>query len=208
MQSGSRSLSCRPCNKWFAAPRIVFLSAFLFVRDHSLPFWLVRNVLIQFQGRNPEYLKLNMTFAVNVLKSGFIIGLFPKPLKPCVVSIFIPLSLLLRHTLALWHACCRTSIPRFNKRWSLSDLWSRNASQKWTNLEMSGISRFVTLSHLYFSHYTAESQNDLLMWLMSEAKGVERSLEGLTRRLLTVNFAAIHTTSQASDNTLLSTTQC
>jgi len=35
--------------------------------------------------------------------------------------------------------------------------------------------------------------NDMLMWLMSEAKGVERSLEGLARRLLFVNFASIHT---------------
>jgi hypothetical protein len=40
------------------------------------------------------------------------------------------------------------------------------------------------------------------MWLMSEAKGVERSLEGVARRLLFVNFAAIHTTSTASDNIL------
>ena len=30
---------------------------------------------------------------------------------------------------------------------------------------------------------------------MSEAKGVERSLEGLARRLLLVNLGAIHTTS-------------
>ncbi|KAF8271106.1 cytochrome P450 [Lactarius quietus] len=40
-----------------------------------------------------------------------------------------------------------------------------------------------------------DKPNDMLMWLMSEAKGVERSLEGLARRLLVVNFAAIHTTS-------------
>ncbi len=46
-----------------------------------------------------------------------------------------------------------------------------------------------------------ELQNDMLMWLMSEAKGVERSVEGLARRLLTVNFVAIHSTSQASDDT-------
>ena len=38
-------------------------------------------------------------------------------------------------------------------------------------------------------------QNDVLMWLMKEAKGVERSVEGLARRLLLVNFASIHTTS-------------
>ena len=44
----------------------------------------------------------------------------------------------------------------------------------------------------------SDLQNDLLMWLMSEAKGVERSVEGLARRLLLVNFAAIHSTSLAS----------
>ena len=41
-------------------------------------------------------------------------------------------------------------------------------------------------------------QNDMLMWLMTEATGVERSIEGFARRLLLVNFAAIHTTSLAS----------
>ena len=41
-------------------------------------------------------------------------------------------------------------------------------------------------------------QNDMLMWFMNEAKGVERSLEGVARRMLVVNFAAIHTTSNVS----------
>jgi len=58
-----------------------------------------------------------------------------------------------------------------------------------------------------FSHYCVELQNDMLMWLMSEAKGMERSVEGLARRLLVVNFAAIHTTSQASNYILLPTSQ-
>ena len=48
-----------------------------------------------------------------------------------------------------------------------------------------------------------DSQNDLLMWLMSEAKGVERSVEGLARRLLATNFAAVHTTSVASHDIFL-----
>ena len=43
----------------------------------------------------------------------------------------------------------------------------------------------------------AEVQNDMLMWLMSEAKEVERSLDSLARSLL-ANFAAIHTTSLVS----------
>jgi hypothetical protein len=45
-----------------------------------------------------------------------------------------------------------------------------------------------------------DSQNDMLMWLMSEARGVERSLEGLARRLLATNLAAIHPASLASDD--------
>ena len=49
----------------------------------------------------------------------------------------------------------------------------------------------------------AEKQNDMLMWLMSEAKGVERSLEGLARRLLVINFAAIFTTSLVSHANIL-----
>ncbi|KAI9434918.1 cytochrome P450 [Lactarius psammicola] len=45
-----------------------------------------------------------------------------------------------------------------------------------------------------------DKPNDMLMWLMNEAKGVERSLEGLARRMLVVNFAAIHTTSTTFTN--------
>jgi Cytochrome P450 len=43
-----------------------------------------------------------------------------------------------------------------------------------------------------------ETQDDMLMWLMSEAKGVERSLEGLARRMLLLNFASIRATSFVS----------
>jgi hypothetical protein len=46
-------------------------------------------------------------------------------------------------------------------------------------------------------------QNDMLTMLMKEAKGVERSLEGLTRRLIVVNFASIHTTSLVGNTTSL-----
>ncbi|KAH9000278.1 cytochrome P450 [Lactarius akahatsu] len=42
-----------------------------------------------------------------------------------------------------------------------------------------------------------DKPNDMLMWLMSESKGAERSLEDLALRMLMVNFGAIHTTSQA-----------
>ncbi|KAI0272855.1 hypothetical protein BGY98DRAFT_153325 [Russula aff. rugulosa BPL654] len=35
----------------------------------------------------------------------------------------------------------------------------------------------------------------MLMWLMTEATGVERSVEGFARRLLLANFASVHMTS-------------
>jgi hypothetical protein len=53
-------------------------------------------------------------------------------------------------------------------------------------------------SERVISYDTDYTQNDLLMWLMSEAKGVERSLEGVARRLLMINLAAIYSTSGKS----------
>jgi hypothetical protein len=48
--------------------------------DYSI---LQRPMLIFFfSGRDDDYQTLNLTFASNVLKFGFIISLFPKPLKP------------------------------------------------------------------------------------------------------------------------------
>ena len=61
------------------------------------------------------------------------------------------------------------------------------------------ISRYVSYRTRHFSCHTLGLQNDVLMWLMEEAKGVERSLEGLARRLLLINFAGIHSTSLVSN---------
>ncbi|KAA1468096.1 cytochrome P450 [Dentipellis sp. KUC8613] len=47
-----------------------------------------------------------------------------------------------------------------------------------------------------------EKPNDFLMWLMSEAKGDETSTASLARRILTVNFAAIHTSSMSFSHAL------
>ncbi len=49
------------------------------------------------------------------------------------------------------------------------------------------------------SNHTADPQNDMLMWLMSETQKADMSVESLARRMLLVNTAAIHTTSSASD---------
>ncbi len=83
---------------WYAVQPIVFLLGFLFVCHHSLAFLFVQSVLISFLGRNPDYHKLNLTFAINVIKYATIISLFPKTLKPCVVvPVYVPISLPLRY---------------------------------------------------------------------------------------------------------------
>jgi hypothetical protein len=155
-----------------------------------------------FKGQDYDYQTLNLTFAVNVVKFGLIISLFPKPLKLCVVSsVLVPLSPL-KPTLVSFHGYYRTSPSRFNKKLNTSDLWLRNDLRRWRSMGMTGmISRFVRPLYPSLVPYsTVDSQEDMLMWLMSEAKGVERSLEGVARRLLLVNFAAIHTTSLVSDD--------
>jgi len=48
----------------------------------------------------------------------------------------------------------------------------------------------------------ADIQNDMLMWLMTEAKGAERSVEGIARRMLVTNFAGIHATSLTATQVL------
>jgi hypothetical protein len=41
-----------------------------------------------FSGRDHDYQNLNLAFAVHVIKYAGIIGLFPKPLKLCVVLLY------------------------------------------------------------------------------------------------------------------------
>ena len=59
-------------------------------------------------------------------------------------------------------------------------------------------SSYSNLSSYNYVIHTMGAQSDMLMWLMSEAKGVERSLEGWARRLLNLDFTSVQTTSLVS----------
>ncbi|KAG8219264.1 cytochrome P450 [Butyriboletus roseoflavus] len=48
----------------------------------------------------------------------------------------------------------------------------------------------------------ADKPNDFLSWLMEEAEGSELTIERLTTRILLINFAAIHTSSQSFTHVL------
>ncbi|KAI5118158.1 hypothetical protein M0805_005780 [Coniferiporia weirii] len=48
-----------------------------------------------------------------------------------------------------------------------------------------------------------DKPNDMLSWLMDEAEGEQRTAEALTQRILTLNFAAVHTSSNSFTHALL-----
>ena len=67
-------------------PQIVFLLELLYVRvSFSGPTIASEACSDFFPGRDYDYQTLNLTFAVNVIKFGLIISMFPRPLKPCVI---------------------------------------------------------------------------------------------------------------------------
>ncbi len=72
---------------------------------------------------------------------------------------------------------------RLTKMEELGETWD-DAPVRW----------HVSSIHNVIIHFIG-AQNDMLMWLMSEARGVERSLEGLARRLLQINVASINSMS-------------
>ncbi|KAH9992079.1 cytochrome P450 [Russula vinacea] len=112
--------------------------------------------------RDHDYQTLNIDFVTNVVKSGMIISMFPKPLKS-IVSRMLSLPSKIQQEIEFIKPMVE---ERFAKMEEYGEDWD-------------------------------DKPNDMLMWLMSEAKGVERSPEGLARRLLATNLAAIHPTSLA-----------
>ena len=176
----------------------MFVFHFLVLRSHQ------QSVLIFFfSGRDYDYQTLNLTFAVNVIKFGMIIGMFPRPLKPFVLlySCQDPYSLfteahfsIVSRMLSNLPSQIRQQIefirPIVEERFAKMEEYGKD----WDDKPV----RRTIVSECVISYYTDATQNDMLMWFMSEAKGVERSVEGVARRLLLVNFAAIHSTSLAS----------
>ncbi|KAF8185937.1 cytochrome P450, partial [Pholiota molesta] len=117
--------------------------------------------------KNPDYIKLNVQFTVDVIQSGIILRLMPKLLRP-VVNLLI------------------SNIPKRKK---------------------DALKHLVPLIQARREERTAKGDQaakpvDLLTWLMDEANADESTDEALTTRLLTVNFAAIHTSSMAFIHTL------
>ncbi|KAF8489259.1 hypothetical protein F5888DRAFT_1951995 [Russula emetica] len=99
--------------------------------------------------RDYDYQTLNLTFAANAVKFGFIISLFPKPLKFIVSRMLSNLPSRIQQEIEFIRPMVE---ERFAKMEEYGEAWD-------------------------------DKPNDALMWLMSEAKGVERSVEGIRKYL-------------------------
>lgn len=84
--------------------------------------------------------------------------------------------------------------------WLMSSKSDRNISR---NTERTGKTSQCVASTCSFYLLLTELQNDMLGWLMDKARGEEQSIRNLTLRILTLNFAAIHTTTMVYAYALL-----
>ena len=133
------NLSCHESYLCWSSSMFVF--HFLVLRSLQL------RVLTLFPGRDYDYQTLNLTFAVNVVRFGLIFGMFPRPMKLCVVPFIhveIHIIFSLKPTSVLCHACYRTFPLRFDRKSNSSDLSLRSDLQRWRSMERTGTtSRFV-----------------------------------------------------------------
>ncbi|KAF9255979.1 cytochrome P450 [Marasmius fiardii PR-910] len=124
--------------------------------------------------RNEDWMDLNIFFTVNVFARASVINLFPPYLQPFVGWLITPRPASLRRAMTL--------IREVN-RWVISSV---HPILTW--LKMVGL--FIL-------------KNNLLLWLWRQAQeGEQRTLNDLAMRVLSVNVAAIHTTSMAFTNAL------
>ncbi|KAF5315413.1 hypothetical protein D9619_007343 [Psilocybe cf. subviscida] len=114
--------------------------------------------------RNPEYRKLNETFAMEVVRSAQIINRFPKILKPLVGGL----------------------LKRVPERISLASNFIQPILEERLQKERE------------FGPDWPDKPNDLITWLLEAGVGEQRSVRSIALRILTINFAAIHTTTMAS----------
>ncbi|PPQ87954.1 hypothetical protein CVT25_001139 [Psilocybe cyanescens] len=116
--------------------------------------------------RDPDYVKLNQQFTIDVIVGGQIINMFPPLLKPIVGRLL-------------------TNVPASIKR---------------------AMVHLGPLIHAQLEREKSSSRddkpNDLISWLLDEAQGPQRSPRDLVIRILSINFAAIHTTSHGLTHAL------
>ncbi|KAJ6561500.1 cytochrome P450 [Mycena vulgaris] len=116
--------------------------------------------------RNAEYISVTTEFAVKVTKSAAILHLVPEILRPIAMRLFGSRDSSTRKAMKFLG-------PILQERLDMDDKYGKD----WPN---------------------SDRPNDLISWLLDYTEGIprRRTVSNLTRTLLALNFAAIHTTTQ------------
>ncbi|KAJ6534999.1 cytochrome P450 [Mycena capillaripes] len=117
--------------------------------------------------REQEYLDLNIDYTATIFIRGQIIGLLPGFLKPILGPFISTRKSSTRHAL--------NGMPLWHNPSIISDRLEKEKE---------------------YGRDWPERPNDLISWLLDLAVGEERTVPDLTLRILAINMAAIHTTSQ------------
>jgi hypothetical protein len=166
-------------------------------------------VLILFAGRDYDYQTLNLTCVVNVVRFGFLVSLFLKPFKLCIVSsirVFMPLSVFSCHrTHFSIVSCMLSNLPSQIQQEieyirPMVEEWFARMEEYGEDWDDKPVCQTIVMSLM--SHHIVNSQNDMLMWLISETQGMNMPIEGLAWRLLLANLAGLYSMSSVSGNIL------
>ncbi|KAF7301161.1 Cytochrome P450 [Mycena indigotica] len=109
--------------------------------------------------RDPDFTKLNVEYAMDVIIAGQFINVLPAFLRPYIAPFLSPRNRILKR-----------------------------ASKHLTPVVEERFRKTEELGEKY-----PDRPNDLITWLMDEARGDERTVPALVQRVLFVNFAAIRT---------------
>ncbi|KAF8575897.1 cytochrome P450 [Ramaria rubella] len=139
------------------------------------------------EGRDAEFVKLNVKFTIYVLMGASIINLFPSFLKPVAGRLFTKVPSAIK--IGLKHL-----LPIINARQRMIDEYGFDYPNKPVNRLIESQICILMISFLL--------QNDVLSWLMDEACDEERTPRNLTLRVLLLNFASIHTSTMTFTHAL------
>ena len=163
-------------------------------------------VLTLAAGSNPEYNQLNIDFTHNVFKAAILYNMLPRVIRPCVATLsgVVPIIRTDALTLPGTSPKSSTSSDRTSRRASSSSSrYSRSACASSRRLARTGPAwRCVAPTCPHRCAQTDRAQDDLLSWLIAQSDGVQRNVRGITRTLLIMNLAAVHTTTQSFTHAL------
>ncbi|KAH8105090.1 cytochrome P450 [Cristinia sonorae] len=135
--------------------------------------------------RDPEFMEMNMKFTMEVVKAGYMVGAVPEVFRSMVAK-FTPMEKIKRRAEEILR-------PVIEERLRMIEEYGED----WPDKPVIGFSSLEVATSL-----TDVRQNDMVSWLIDLAPRGKETVPSVALRVLTVNFAAIHTSTMTFSNVL------